>query len=189
MQRVPHDLVKTKIFLHKAVASAGGWDLNVSDEEVAIGPLLYLYVHDCATNKSFAGGVSLTEYHRIVKKVRAIKPAEWSAIRDYCGGSIRNYFDKGPLFKREEGLNAEEALCMGLVTYSATTQTWESAKGFKEGGHFIVIAYKSKEKAGDVLMRPFATASSKSALMTVEEFYSSIDYVKQHDKQKNHHWF
>lgn len=113
-------------------------------------------------------------------------PGEASAIQSSVA-SVAGKAAEGSPPAPLDGLTWEQQLGGLLALYAGTTKTWEVAKRFADGGHFIVLNYR---KAGDQngLLRPFAMGDT-GGVIPADELERAIAKVIAADRQRHPEWF
>lgn len=178
--------VKTNAILASAVLEANGWNAQVLAQELLLGPQSFLYVWDQETNWLWMCSVQKDDFINLSKSSLNESDKDKTLIqRTTC--QFIGMAASGAAQKDNE--DWQSMLGCAVVAYSGTTKTWELANRMRDGGHFVVIRYPSKQK-GYATLRPFYVGSNgDNTALDADELKDILDEVQTADKQNHPEWF
>lgn len=178
------DLFKTRAFLRRAQGQAGGWDVQIQNEQAqdvqAVAEKgVALYLCEPSSSWTWCGFVALERWREQVSRPW---PTGLSATETQAclGLELERSVRQDP-----QGLSEEAHQRLGVLAaaYAMTTRTLEQAQGLKAGGHFITLFYLPRR-----LLRPFASPV-EGPFLPVQQFQAAVRQVHSIDRQRHPDWF
>lgn len=192
IEKAQQEFWKTKSVLMSAEAAASGWDLRVVDPQMmAGGDTVSLYVWDRPTNWVWTCSIDRTQFHKAAEKASGSGRKIVDSIRGDLAYAVAQAAAGTPMSRRD-GLGWEEELALLLSAYAGTTKTYRATDGFKNGGSFIVLNYRTGLIAEGILRpvaMPLRSPEEKNALLPFETLQNTIKEVVNLDLMNHPEWF
>lgn len=186
----PHNFtnhfVKTNAILATAVLEANGWNAQILEQNLLIGPQSFIYVWDQESNWLWMCSVQKEDFIKLSKSASnesnvrkgQIQRTACQFIGMAASGEAKKDFE-----------DWETMLGCSAVAYSGTTKTWELADQMLNGGHFVVIRYPNKQ-TNYATLRPFYVGENgKNTALDALELKDILDQVRDADRQHHPEWF
>jgi len=180
-------LLDSKSFLLSMEMSDLGWDRTVYDLELTTGPQVILYCYDLLTNWVWMASLPRQSFIELSKKGFE-SPHETEAVRGGIATLIAQAAGNTAV-KTDTTDNWEQQLGTLLSLYAGTTQTWDRANRFKDGGHFFVVNYRNVDDVLSTKLRPFALVDGKNVALPPAELARILRKVVSDDQLAHPDWF
>lgn len=175
----------TKRFLSQSILAVRGWN-QASHDATITGPVVWCYMFDLPTKWVWLCTVDLASFtqmsaysHTHPEQAQEV----YNGVADIAGKVSQG---KPPL--PIENLTWEQHLAALLAMYAGTTQVWERARRFADGGHFVVLNYR-KPDGQDALLRPFALKAGLTLAIPAAQLQGAIAQVIAGDRERHPEWF
>ena len=182
----PRDIAKQSVRTHGHLVSiqayAQGWNTNTLIPEQLTGPLVWLYLWDAPTDWLWTCCIPANLFGQVAGDGFQDQ-AKQSEFVSSLGATIIEHAENRVTIE-----NGEKALAILTSLYAGTTQTWQLANKFADGGHFVVLSYR-KPGSQDVSTRPFALRGDHRIMLPHAQVVQSIEQVHAQDRMRHPEWF
>lgn len=181
------DLFKTRRFIHQTLGDLKGWQIqfeSLEDPEMLSVTGISFYLFDVPTQWLKMYRMPLSCWMELKQKAKAEKVP----LIEFRGllGQAMTAQATGREWVPDPVMEANQQLGLLAGLYAMSTQTYQTAKGFPEGGHFAVLHYRHPAQDRGVL-RPFAFLEN-APLLDSQILKTQIQQVITLDYQKHPEW-
>lgn len=180
------DIWKTKKLIAESLVRSAGWTPSVRDVAISSAPQIFLYVWDMPSDWVWMCTASLEEFRKLSRAAQD-GAVEAETVRGLLGSVIGAAADGRPP-QEQCDMDWEEQLGLALSLYAGGTTTYKAANGFPEGGHFIVLNYRSAG-ARTSKLRPFAAPGRAQVPLSPEVLLAHKAQVLALDRGRHPEWF
>lgn len=174
---------------HMATLYKAGWDATLRDAKAAaMDHQVYVYLWDRPSEFLWLAAIPRSLFVTVALKGSSLSEQEQATIRNGLAVSLNKLVESG----NSLSLDDDEELGLLCAMYAGSTKAYALAEDFPDGGHFLILHYRSDAFSSDGRLRP-AAIQHKGELpctpLPPESINEMVHSICQKDWRRHPEWF